>query len=117
VFAFVTRIFAGVRVVRMSSGKLALIRDLGLVKGGKGLRHHERLTLAGIVRSFTAPRAGEGQSQVSPDHEEPLAFSIGWREWPHRQPLPPTSFAKVSRNPMVLLNTGRDGVESGSRAK
>jgi hypothetical protein len=25
----------------MSSGQHCLIRDLGLVKGGKGLRHHE----------------------------------------------------------------------------
>ncbi|WP_094193847.1 hypothetical protein [Bradyrhizobium viridifuturi] len=25
----------------MSSGHYCLIRDLGLVKGGKGLRHHE----------------------------------------------------------------------------
>jgi hypothetical protein len=79
-FSFVRRIFAGVRVVRMSSGKLALIRDLGLVKGGKGLRHHERLTLAGILRSFAASRAGEGPSHVSPDREEPIAFSIGWRD-------------------------------------
>ena len=27
----------------MSSGRYCLIRDLGLVKGGKGLRHHEVL--------------------------------------------------------------------------
>jgi hypothetical protein len=25
----------------MSSGRYSVIRDLGLVKGGKGLRHHE----------------------------------------------------------------------------
>ena len=35
--------FANVRMVRMSDGHLALIRELGLVKGGRGLRHHERL--------------------------------------------------------------------------
>ena len=29
------------KLVRMSSGRYCLIRDLGLVKGGKGLRHHE----------------------------------------------------------------------------
>ena len=29
------------RFARMSSGRYCLIRDLGLVKGGKGLRHHE----------------------------------------------------------------------------
>jgi hypothetical protein len=31
------------RIARMSSGHHCLIRDLGLVKGGKGLRHHEVL--------------------------------------------------------------------------
>ena len=32
--------FANIRLARMSSGQHCLIRDLGLVKGGKGLRHH-----------------------------------------------------------------------------
>jgi hypothetical protein len=31
----------GVRVARMSSGTWCLVRDLGLVKGGKGMRHFE----------------------------------------------------------------------------
>jgi hypothetical protein len=33
--------FRGSRLARMSSGDYCVIRDLGLVKGGKGLRHHE----------------------------------------------------------------------------
>jgi len=33
--------FMDCRLARMSSGHYCLIRDLGLVKGGKGLRHHE----------------------------------------------------------------------------
>jgi hypothetical protein len=33
--------FAQTRWARMSGGQYCLIRDLGLVKGGKGLRHHE----------------------------------------------------------------------------
>jgi hypothetical protein len=33
--------FKGCRLARMSSGRYCLVRDLGLVKGGKGLRHHE----------------------------------------------------------------------------
>ena len=34
--------FENVRLVRMADGKTyKLIRDLGLVKGGKGLRYHE----------------------------------------------------------------------------
>jgi len=40
----------------------------------------------------------------------------GWMQ-DKGQLLPPTSFAKVSRKPMVRLNTGRSGVESGSRTK
>lgn len=80
VFSFVRRIFAGVRIVRMSSGELALIRDLGPVKGGKGLRHHERLTPGGILRSFGASRTAEEPSHVSPDREEPVAYSMRWRD-------------------------------------
>ena len=37
----------------MSSGDYCVIRDLGLVKGGKGLRHHEvvlHLSWKGAVR-------------------------------------------------------------------
>jgi hypothetical protein len=33
--------FKDCRLARMSSGHYRLIRDLGTVKGGKGLRHHE----------------------------------------------------------------------------
>jgi len=33
--------FKDCRLARMSSGHYCLIRDLGLVKDGKGLRHHE----------------------------------------------------------------------------
>ena len=45
--------FKDCRLARMSSGHYCLIRDLGLVKGGKGLRHHEvalELTWRGLVR-------------------------------------------------------------------
>lgn len=39
----IKRMFVDVRLVRMSDGHLALVRDLGLVKGGRGLRQHEAL--------------------------------------------------------------------------
>lgn len=39
----IRRIFPDVRFVRMSDGRFALIRELGLVKGGRGLRLHEKL--------------------------------------------------------------------------
>jgi hypothetical protein len=41
----------------MSGGQRCLIRDLGLVKGGKGLRHHEvvlELSLRGMFRFVVA---------------------------------------------------------------
>jgi hypothetical protein len=47
------RRFKNVRLVKMSSGHYCVIRDLGLVKGGKGLRHHEvvlDLTWLGVWR-------------------------------------------------------------------
>jgi hypothetical protein len=45
--------FKGARLARMSSGTYCIIRDLGLVKGGKGLRHHENL-LTLTVKGFAA---------------------------------------------------------------
>ncbi len=33
--------FRDCRLARMSDGHYCLVRDLGLVKGGKGLKHHE----------------------------------------------------------------------------
>ena len=45
--------FRGARLARMSSGDYCVIRDLGLVKGGKGLRHHEvvlRLSWKGALQ-------------------------------------------------------------------
>lgn len=42
--------FRGAKFARMSSGTYCVIRDLGLVKGGKGMRHHEVL----MTFSFTA---------------------------------------------------------------
>lgn len=35
--------FKDAKFARMSSGTYCIIRDLGLVKGGKGMRHHEVL--------------------------------------------------------------------------
>src|ERR1700744_5970984 len=37
------RYFKGSKLARMSDGSYCIIRDLGLVKGGKGMRHHEVL--------------------------------------------------------------------------
>lgn len=64
------RRFANCRLARMSSGQYCLIRDLGLVKGGKGLKHHEvvlQLTVRGLfrfVKGLAAERI-EGQESAA----------------------------------------------------
>jgi hypothetical protein len=58
--------FEGSRLVRMSSGTYCLVRDLGLVKGGKGLRHHETLlTLSpkGVWLAWRSLYAGRAESR------------------------------------------------------
>jgi hypothetical protein len=42
-FSRVRQYFEGSHLARMSDGTYCIIRDLGLVKGGKGMRHHEVL--------------------------------------------------------------------------
>jgi hypothetical protein len=42
-FARVRSHFKNAHLARMSDGTFCVIRDLGLVKGGKGMRHHEVL--------------------------------------------------------------------------
>jgi len=53
-------LFKGCRLARMSSGRYCLVRDLGLVKGGKGMRHHEvviAFSLRAAVRWLWHPSA------------------------------------------------------------
>jgi hypothetical protein len=58
--------FKNSRWARMSSGHYCLIRDLGLVKGGKGLRHHEvllDLSWRGLLKLvMSAPRLIAGRA-------------------------------------------------------
>jgi hypothetical protein len=42
------RHFKDAKFARMSDGTLCLIRDLGLVKGGKGMKHHETLVMLNL---------------------------------------------------------------------
>jgi hypothetical protein len=53
--------FRNCRLARMSNGEYCLIRDQGLVKGGRGLKHHETLitfSLRGIAAKFRpSPKA------------------------------------------------------------
>ena len=56
----------------MSSGRFCFIRDLGLVKGGKGLKHHEvvlELSWRGLLR-FAAPTAGNRTNDAAPQESE-----------------------------------------------
>jgi hypothetical protein len=42
------------RLARMSDGHYCLVRDLGLVKGGRGLKHHEivvAFTMRGVLKA------------------------------------------------------------------
>jgi hypothetical protein len=53
--------FKGCRLARMSSGRYCVVRDLGLVKGGKGMRHHEvvlPLSLRELIKRLREPAAG-----------------------------------------------------------
>ena len=44
--------FQGAKFARMSSGTYCIIRDLGLVKGGKGMRHHEVLVTFSVKAAW-----------------------------------------------------------------
>ena len=66
--------FEGSRLVRMSSGTYCLVRDLGPVKGGKGLRHHETLmtfSLKGLWSRRRLRRSApvQGHSQITSQGE------------------------------------------------
>jgi hypothetical protein len=57
--------FKEAELARMSDGTLCLVRDLGLVKGGKGMKHHETLVTFSVrglfdsVRAFSAARPAQ----------------------------------------------------------
>ena len=51
-FSRVRNYFKEARLARMSDGSLCLVRDLGPVKGGKGMKHHEvvmPLSVRGLI--------------------------------------------------------------------
>jgi hypothetical protein len=59
--------FRDCRLARMSDGHYCLVRDLGPVKGGKGLKHHEVVVdfnLRGI-RDFSKCAIVEGMLRIS----------------------------------------------------
>jgi hypothetical protein len=60
--------FRNCQLARMSSGHYCVIRDLGLVKGGKGLRHHEvvlDLSWRGLLKLIVRRRRAEALEAAS----------------------------------------------------
>ena len=69
------RRFKNARLARMSSGHYCVIRDLGLVKGGKGLRHHQvvlDLTWRGVMRFTKDALLSQGDAAPREDASEPV---------------------------------------------
>jgi hypothetical protein len=61
----------------MSDGHYCIVRDLGLVKGGKGMKHHEVIvdfSLRGMLTLFKQLLARPANSEPSraPDYQIPL---------------------------------------------
>ncbi|MFA6267360.1 MAG: hypothetical protein WC670_16785 [Pseudolabrys sp.] len=78
-----TKYFEDVELVRMSNGDYCLVRPLGLVPGGKGMKHHVnllRLTPSGIsskLWSLVWQRARAGAAAIASAGEtrrEPTTF-------------------------------------------
>jgi len=71
--------FRNCRLARMSDGHYCLVRDLGLVKGGKGMKHHEVIVdfnRRGIIK-FLAPLFARSHE---PQPSRRLEVRLGARE-------------------------------------
>jgi len=92
--------FRDAKFARMSSGTYCVIRDLGLVKGGKGMRHHEVLMtfsvsafgrwLLGAARHALRSRtiAPESEASQAPESVAPPSAEISpLRRLPREQPV------------------------------
>lgn len=67
-FSRVRNYFKDARLARMSDGSLCLVRDLGPVKGGKGMKHHELvmpLSVRGLINVARPAIAGTDWSVPS----------------------------------------------------
>jgi hypothetical protein len=71
-FSRVRSYFKEARLARMSDGALYLVRDLGPVKGGKGMKHHEMimpLSVRGLLNAARPARTGEDWPVLSREFE------------------------------------------------
>jgi hypothetical protein len=72
--------FKNCRLARMSDGHYCLVRDLGLVKGGKGMKHHEVIVdfnRRGIIKFLTRLLV---RSRREPQPSRRLEVRLGARE-------------------------------------
>src|SRR5882757_8965651 len=96
-------LFKGCRLARMSSGRYCVVRDLGLVKGGKGMRHHE------VVVAFSVRELFKWLRQPSVKRFEPEA--VGWADRDMGEPRdssPPTPpYVRVRRRRFDRLSSVR----------
>jgi hypothetical protein len=78
--------FEGSKLIQMSDGSYCIVRDLGPVKGGKGMRHHEVL----MTFSFRAIKASIGQALRDLTRRQQQMTenwdSENWEREPARQP-------------------------------
>jgi hypothetical protein len=63
----VRRYFKDAELARMSDGTLCLVRDLGLVKGGKGMKHHEKLMTFSVRGLLSGLRPRSGAEWLEPE--------------------------------------------------
>ena len=71
--------FRNCRLARMSDGHYCVLRDLGPVKGGKGMKHHEVVidfNRRGLVALVKRAFARSPEARVS----EPLAYRLTARK-------------------------------------
>ncbi len=65
----------------MSSGRFCVIRDLGLVKGGKGLKHHEvvlELSWRGLIRFAGSKIGSNGRTEGTASQESEAPMQTTW---------------------------------------
>ena len=118
--------FKGCRLARISSGRYCLVRDLGLVKGGKGMRHHEVVIapcLRELLRWLRKPSARRFQPEVPESiGQQPTNWRILRRGlFPRRLllatfRLQPERAAREARGVEIALGADALEVQHGAQA-
>ena len=90
--------FQGAKFARMSSGTYCIIRDLGLVKGGKGMRHHEVLVTFS-PRAFWRWVAKLGRHAVVVTKKRPAWLQRAPERMPENASQPQAALSTLRRLP------------------